>query len=702
MFRNSATYGPHHKDSASITTAAKNGCRICYTLDKCHLDDTSLPLEYDFEWSSQWRPHWMISFYEGDDRSKAKEDARFRRQDMEIFVHVSEATGTPLGYDEFLNSVSLDLETDPCRVRRDIPTLRDIPDSTGHESVAKIAKMWLQNCKENHSCDEVCGPRETGWYPERLIKVGNAEQPPRLVLRDDVHEKGGYATLSHCWGDNPEFLTLSSTNLDDLCQEIHLEKLAASFRDAIITCQRLEIPYIWIDCLCIIQSGPGSKSDWLSHSEEMDQIYLNCEVNIAIDVSSNPHEGAFRSRDPTFLQDCYVWTRFHAPEALEAPEKESNTDNDSTGENGGDSSELQDQQPGCQPGPIYLCAIFSPVDFHCSRLDLPLSKRAWVFQERLLSPRTLHFVEDRISWECETKRTLSEYLGDSEAGKEGEGFDCRFQFEYNILKRGQKGRLSDFHADLISPYTERELRYPDKDKLVAFAAAARRCSTWFNGDYCAGIYRETMPWALLWETLPYKLKAKSTNYRAPSWSWASVDGRIAIHLDEIGETAMATVDDVSVDPVDPANQFGQVKSASLTMTGPLASLKALTNNKAEEPDCPTEPLPPARRYHNMTSVLGRSFRVQPDDGNVSILEQGGVGALEEWVTSLNEGFLLAVGEFPTPFILFQSSSTTGGLVLDRLDDGNYIRVGYWEGGEGFVDHHAGGASRFQTETVTII
>jgi hypothetical protein len=32
--------------------------------------------------------------------------------------------------------------------------------------------------------------------------------------------------------------------------------------------------------------------------------------------------------------------------------------------------------------------------------ELPLSSRAWAFQERLLSPRILHFTENELIWEC--------------------------------------------------------------------------------------------------------------------------------------------------------------------------------------------------------------------------------------------------------------------------------------------------------------
>lgn len=69
-----------------------------------------------------------------------------------------------------------------------------------------------------------------------------------------------------------------------------------------------------------------------------------------------------------------------------------------------------------------MCAIFiGRDDFSGSRRDQPLFKRGWVFQERLLSRRTLHFDKDRIAWECQESRGLSEYLP--------EGLPCGCHFD---------------------------------------------------------------------------------------------------------------------------------------------------------------------------------------------------------------------------------------------------------------------------------
>lgn len=87
-------------------------------------------------------------------------------------------------------------------------------------------------------------------------------------------------------------------------------------------------------------------------------VYENCLCNLAATRSRNSHGGFFFERNKQFLSHCYV---------------------DINGHN---------------------------FQLSCSRdwklgLDLaPLHQRAWVLQERFLSPRVLYFSYDQLFWEC--------------------------------------------------------------------------------------------------------------------------------------------------------------------------------------------------------------------------------------------------------------------------------------------------------------
>ncbi|KAF4461214.1 hypothetical protein FALBO_11993 [Fusarium albosuccineum] len=667
IFLNSADRGVHHKDRESVAAAAKNGCRICHHMNAQIQEWNSLPLRYEFKWDDRI---YEIQFYETNPESLSQDGFRYN-QHWKVFADVHIAEQVPSGYDQFVADVTGDLESDLCRVRREFPALRDIPDNTGHEDVAKLAKTWLKDCKDFHRCESVVGTRDIEWYPQRLIYVGDTDQPPRLIFREEEHVEGGYAALSHCWGPDPQFTTLSSDTLEQFRDEIPLAELPASFRDAIITCRRLDIPYIWIDSLCILQRGEDSHADWLHNSEEMHLVYFNCELNIAIDVSKNPHEGAFRQRDPTFLQSCTVWSPFHPK--VRVPRRLAYSPTGKAVIPQPDHLKELEKEDESSAGKINVLEIYTEKDLSWAQRDQPLNTRAWVFQERLLSPRTLHFVSDRITWECERRHRLTEYLRGGRDGTRDLGFDTRYTEPFSI---GKTGYLHQFYASLVDPYTVRQLSHPNEGKLVAFASVARKCSSWFGGEYCAGIFRNTMPWGLVWRTSRgSKTSGEPSAYRAPSWSWASVDTRVMFQLIGDIRTEFAEVKDVSIQLVDPNNPFGQVKSASLTLTGPLVAPERLVRPSSPEPEWTVHG---PRGRARINTVAGHHLRLQVDDLQIGRLDKEsgskkGPLSYDKWLLSQENMFFLAIGEATTD-PPSDNVAKTFGILLKRASEGNYYYI----------------------------
>jgi hypothetical protein len=62
---------------------------------------------------------------------------------------------------------------------------------------------------------------------------------------------------------------------------------------------RLDIGYLWIDALCIIQD---SHTDWAHEAGCMTQVYANSFLNISEADSSDSTKGLFRDRDPLLFQ----------------------------------------------------------------------------------------------------------------------------------------------------------------------------------------------------------------------------------------------------------------------------------------------------------------------------------------------------------------------------------------------------------------
>jgi hypothetical protein len=101
-----------------------------------------------------------------------------------------------------------------------------------------------------------CNSSARSYFPTRLIDL------KRGKLIDTQQQPGPfqYAALTHCWGPNmPEAGMTKTPTLLSHMRCIEFSKLPKSFRDALIATRSLDIPYIWIDSLCIIQD---SREDW--------------------------------------------------------------------------------------------------------------------------------------------------------------------------------------------------------------------------------------------------------------------------------------------------------------------------------------------------------------------------------------------------------------------------------------------------------
>ena len=132
-----------------------------------------------------------------------------------------------------------------------------------------VARLWLQDYQSHHG-ECAISTSAPPQLPTRVIEVRHTDQDPRIV---DGHGRAGhYATLSHCWGHSPTFKT-EVENLRLHKDHIAFGNLPKTFREAIEVCRELEIPYLWIDSLCIIQD---SKGDWEYHSSSE----LLCHKNI--------------------------------------------------------------------------------------------------------------------------------------------------------------------------------------------------------------------------------------------------------------------------------------------------------------------------------------------------------------------------------------------------------------------------------------
>ncbi|KAB8204018.1 hypothetical protein BDV34DRAFT_226761 [Aspergillus parasiticus] len=132
-----------------------------------------------------------------------------------------------------------------------------------------------------------------------------------------------------------------------------------------------------------------------------------------------------------------------------------------------------------------------------------LHTRAWTLQERLMARRIIHFTQEELVFEC---LIHSRYPSD------------RFSLWPSTIENTWFG--------IVSQYSSRRITVPD-DRLPALATLARQFASPQTGKYLAGLWYAHLPSALFWSVQgPSK---RPQLYRAPSWSWASVEGHIVFH-----------------------------------------------------------------------------------------------------------------------------------------------------------------------------
>ncbi|ORY17342.1 heterokaryon incompatibility protein-domain-containing protein, partial [Clohesyomyces aquaticus] len=148
-------------------------------------------------------------------------------------------------------------------------------------------------CTTNHThCHEPTGSRNIK-YPKRVLELRNSS----VRLCEDL-EPERYACLSHCWGSTTEMIKTTMATLDRFKHAVPRDALQRTFRDAIEICRRLEIHFLWIDSLCIIQD---SDEDWKEQASHMADIYENAFITIASTWAGNTSKGCFSRTKSIFL-----------------------------------------------------------------------------------------------------------------------------------------------------------------------------------------------------------------------------------------------------------------------------------------------------------------------------------------------------------------------------------------------------------------
>ncbi|KAM0425774.1 hypothetical protein ACHAPT_009024 [Fusarium lateritium] len=129
-----------------------------------------------------------------------------------------------------------------------------VQQSSGSEEALQLAKIWLQNCQENHpSYSELSSNAKKP--PIRLINLQGPDSS-RVYLCDIDQIQDEYVALSYCWGPGSPGLFTTTNNVQSHRDDgVAIKDLPRTIRDAIHATTKLGLRYLWVDRLCILQDS---------------------------------------------------------------------------------------------------------------------------------------------------------------------------------------------------------------------------------------------------------------------------------------------------------------------------------------------------------------------------------------------------------------------------------------------------------------
>ena len=293
---------------------------------------------------------------------------------------------------------------------------------------------------------------------------------------------------------------LTKSLITEYAQAISLELLPQSFEDAIEITRRLGYQYLWIDALCIIQDDAD---DWEQEAPMMTSYYGLSSLMISATAAINSCEGILIRRNVLFSPGLGQDKSFYFHHGIDPP--------------------------------------------HIDIAGCILSTRGWAAQERMLAPRIIHYTRQQMIWEC-SEELVSEAWGPHVLACQPQCRILSFKkswLQESLTKAFVEARrlpstrlcnaplatydegpvsLKAWH-ECVCEYSRRRLTMPS-DKLHAIAGVASLLNDSGElGHYLAGIWSEHLVDHLAWSRRGI-LASTYKNYRAPSWSWASLDSEV--------------------------------------------------------------------------------------------------------------------------------------------------------------------------------
>jgi hypothetical protein len=397
-----------------------------------------------------------------------------------------------------------------------------------------------------------------------VIDVGQSGDYYVPFLRSKTGEAplARYTAFSHVWGDpkSHNILRTTKSTLGAMEHGISWCDLPRSFQDAVTITRRLGIRYLWIDSLCIIQDD---KEDWEVESAKMAEVYENAYLVIAATGAANGNEGCFLRR--------------------EIDQEVSFTNSD------GNKSSLSIRRR------LEHADFNHPIIWHPRAPPSPLLKRGWVYQERLLAHRIIHFYRAELVWECKTNNWCEcGHLDRFSRFNPRKFFIDSLDYKSDLatIEHANTWKIYQHWTEIVRHFASRDLTYKS-DRLAALSGLASKVQIPKLGRYLAGLWEchllQGLQWYMVYEK---KTTEESAAYVAPTWSWASLSLDVlrwssinsrARFAGDVFQTAHSQILDVEVIPSNIRSPLGSVCYGQLTIKGRLLEGHLERSDQSQDP-----------------------------------------------------------------------------------------------------------------------
>ncbi|MCJ1381008.1 hypothetical protein MMC17_004117 [Xylographa soralifera] len=311
-----------------------------------------------------------------------------------------------------------------------------------------------------------------------------------------------YIALSYVWGRSKIFQTTRS-NVAALHQKNGLNEvlkdIPTTIADSIDFVAMIGEIYLWVDSLCIVQDDAQEKHGQIAN---MDAIYGNALLTINAAAGQDSNAGL-----PGIRQS---------------------------------SRKVEQLVLEYQPGHRLIAAqpIMTDIADKSYR-----NTRAWTYQERFLSKRSLTFTDNHVFFQCQRVLWCEDVVAEENKIIDYHQMEDYLPIDWSSERNDHMYKLHYAlhvykstnwveYLRTVEEYTPRMLSF-DSDILAAFAGMSKVLSSMFHSRLLYGLPESLFDCALLWQpsgTIVRRHAPRPTSDSSgvyfPSWSWTGWKGSI--------------------------------------------------------------------------------------------------------------------------------------------------------------------------------